>query len=79
MRDYQLQIHEEIQAVRNFTENRRPSFFLKAYFSMCLGVVFFVTALLCAADCQAANVTLPGIQALILSPAIKYSMVSRAS
>ena len=41
-----------------FMENLRSSFLLKTYFPEYLGVVFFVTALLWAADCRADNVTL---------------------
>ena len=39
-------------------ENRRMSFFLKAYCHACLGFVLCAAALLCAAAGQAANVTL---------------------
>ena len=46
-------------------ENRRSSFFLKAYCPACLGFVLFVAALLCAADVKLQLSPWPGIQALI--------------
>ena len=52
-----MQIHETMQESLNFIEKWCSSFFLKIYFPACLWVVFFVTALLCVADCHAANVT----------------------
>jgi hypothetical protein len=39
-------------------ENRHSSFILKVFFPACLGFVLFVTALFCAANCQAASITL---------------------
>jgi hypothetical protein len=53
-----MQIHKTMQEGLNFIEKWRSLLFYKIYFFAFLGVVFFVTAILCAADCHAANVTL---------------------
>ncbi len=53
-----IRFMQQFKKRQAFMENRRTSFFLKEYFSLCLGFMLFVAALLCAADSQAASVTL---------------------
>ena len=43
-----MQIHETMQEGLNFIEKWRSSLFLKIYFPTCLGLIFFLTALLWA-------------------------------
>ena len=52
------QLHKTIQGVAGFHGKLAHVIFLKSIFPRVHGFVLFVTALFCAADSQAANVTL---------------------